>query len=306
MLVVSLLAVLSSTTARAQAVHVAVPVWIAANECGAAHKFQATVNGKRAPVINALGPSSDEIILVVSDLTSNLSLIEPAKLALVTQISKLRSTTWVGLLRDQNGLHVLANPAANRNPVLAAIQTISNNGQPGLLETVASALSLANAMSLRVPVRVAVLYVTDGSIYSYREDYTNPVINQSDPYDLSRAFPEALVDNKISKLMGRVSSLRAPLFVVQLDFRRDSLSEAYQNGLQSLARATGGDSEICQSEAEIPDAISQMFSRITHTWLLTLAVPRKTSSDLNIHVSISCPKGSARLFWRTHFHLGEG
>ena len=39
------------------------------------------------------------------------------------------------------------------------------------------------------PVRVSVLYITDGSIYSYREDYTNPVINESDPHDLSRRFP---------------------------------------------------------------------------------------------------------------------
>ena len=38
------------------------------------------------------------------------------------------------------------------------------------------------------PVRVSVLYITDRNIYNYREDYTNPVINGSDPHDLSRVF----------------------------------------------------------------------------------------------------------------------
>ena len=57
-----------------------------------------------------------------------------------------------------------------------------------MLGTVPSALGLADALLRKAPVRVSVLYLTDGGIYSYREDYTNPVINQSDPHDLSRRF----------------------------------------------------------------------------------------------------------------------
>lgn len=280
---------------------VSVPAWVGDSGCGAAPKFQATINGKRTPVVRALGPSSDQMILLVSDLTSNMSLIESAKQALISQISKLPANTWVGLLRAQDGLHVLVNPGANRKPVIAAISGLSNNGQPGLLDTVSLALSLATDIMRKTPVRVSVLYVTDGSIYSYPEDYTNPVINESDPYDLSRAFTDSLIDNKISTLMSDLSSQDAPLFVVQLDFRRDRLSEAYQNGLEALASATGGESLICQSQAEIPGVIAQMFARISHTWLLTLALPSGNRDDGWVHLNIPCRNGNLRLEWRSYF-----
>lgn len=283
---------------------IAVPVWVATNDCGATPKFQATVNGKLVPVIKALGPSSDQMILIVSDLTSNLSLIESAKQALVSQISKLPLNTWVGLLRAQDGLHVLANPGANRKPAISAIEALSNNGQPGLLDTVIPALTLASGIARKAPVRISVLYITDGSIYGYPEDYTNPVINESDPYDLSRAFRDELIDNKISALMGDLGFSEAPLFVVQLEFRRDELSEAYQNGLDALARATGGDSEICLSQAEIPDVISDMFNRISNTWLLTLALP-PGSHDGRIQVNSPCGNGNPRLSSRTYFKGGQ-
>jgi len=41
------------------------------------------------------------------------------------------------------------------------------------------------------------------NIYRYREDYTNPVINQSDPHDLSRRFPRRSLRRKISETAGR-------------------------------------------------------------------------------------------------------
>ena len=119
---------------------------------------------------------------------------------MIAEISKLPQTAWVGLLRAQDGLHVLADPSPDRQPLIDAIHSLSNSGKPGLLETVQSALSLADALIRKSPVRVSVLYITDGSIYSYRGDYTNPVINSSDPHDLSRRFPETLIKEKISKL----------------------------------------------------------------------------------------------------------
>ncbi|MDE3181010.1 MAG: VWA domain-containing protein [Acidobacteriota bacterium] len=299
-LLASVLAASALASARVEARTVATPAWVAANDCGPAPKFQATINGKATPVIKALGPSSDQMILLVSDLTSNLSLIESAKQALISQISKLPLNTWIGLLRAQDGLHVVANPEANRKPAISAIQSLSNTGQPGLLGTVTPALTLASAIMRKAPIRVSVLYITDGSIYSYPEDYTNPVINASDPYDLSRAFPDALIDNKISTLMGNLSSSEAPLFVVQLEFRRDGLSEAYQNGIKALARATGGESESCQSQAEIPEVIADMFNRISNTWLLTLALP-PGSQDGRIQVNIPCHNGNLRLPSRTYF-----
>jgi hypothetical protein len=175
-----------------------------------------------------------------------------------------------------------------------------------LLETVASALSLADGILRKSPVRVSVLYITDGSIYSYREDYTNPVINESDPHDLSRRFPEALINEKISKLVEASNSLEAPLFVVHLNYRRDRLNVAYQNGLKTLAEATGGRSDICSSVAEIPEAVSAMFGRISSAWRLTLALPGKIHYNIQIHLSAPCSNGDLRISWRTHLRPKEG
>jgi hypothetical protein len=292
---------------HAQTASVSIPAWFETNDCALAPKFQALLNGKPTQVTAQLGPTSDQVILVVLDLTGDLALIDPAKRALTDEISKLPANAWVGLLRDQDGLHVLADPGADRRPMIDAIQSLSNSGEPGLLETVPSALSLADAIMRKSPVRVSVLYITDGSIYGYREDYTNPVINESDPHDLSRRFPERLIEQKISRRVEDVSDLQAPLFVVHLNYRRDRLNQAYQNGLGILAEATGGRSVICRSVAEIPQAISGILARILSAWRVTLEVPAKTRDNIQIQLSAPCPEGEPRISWRTHLHsAGEG
>jgi len=291
---------------HAQTASISIPAWIETNDCSLPPKFEAAFNGRSVPITAQLGPSSDQIILVVLDLTGDLSLIEAAKQALSAEISKLPSNAWVGLLRTQDGLHVLADPSANRQPLLDAIRSLSNSSEPELLETVQSALSLADAILRASPVRVSVLYITDGSIYGYREDYTNPVINESDPHDLSRRFPEALINAKISRLVDDTSSLEAPLFVVHLNYRGDRLNAAYQNGLGALAEATGGRSDICRSVAEIPEAVSAMFARICSAWRLTLALPARIHYNIQIHLSAPCGDGDLRISWRTRFRPKEG
>ena len=305
-LVTIFFAVCTVGTLHAQTASVSIPAWIETNDCALPPKFEATFNGRSVPVTAQLGPGSDQVILVVLDLTGDLSLIDAAKQALIAEISKLPSNAWVGLLRTQDGLHVLADPGAERHPLLDAIRSLSNSSEPGLLETVQSALSLADALMRKSPVRVSVLYITDGSIYSYREDYTNPVINESDPHDLSRRFPEALITDKISKLVEDSGSLEAPLFVVHLNYRRDRLNAAYQNGLQTLAEATGGRSDVCRSVAEIPEAIAAALARISSAWRLTLAIPGKIHYNIQIHLSAPCGDGNLRISWRTHLRPKEG
>ena len=301
-----MLAVCAVISLHAQTVNVSIPAWVETNDCAAAPKFEAALYGKNVPVTAQLGPGSDQIILLVLDLTGDLTLIDAAKQALIDQISKLSSNAWVGLLRTQDGLHVLADPGTGLPALTDAIRSLSNSNEPDLLETVQSALSLADSIMRKSPVRVSVLYITDGSIYSYREDYTNPVINESDPHDLSRRFPEALINAKISKLVEASSSLEAPLFVVHLNYRRDRLNVAYQNGLETLADAMGGRSDICRSEAEIPEAISAMFARISSAWRLTLALPSRVHYNVQIHLSAPCGDGERRISWRTRLRLKEG
>jgi len=291
---------------QAQTANVSIPAWVEANDCSKPPKFEAALNGKVVHVTAQLGPSSDEVILVVLDLTGDLTLVEAAKKALIAEVSKLAPNAWVGLLRTQDGLHVLADPSESRQPLADAVRSLFNSTEPDLLETVQPALELADGILRKSPVRVAVLYITDGSIYSYREDYTNPVINESDPHDLSRRFPEALINAKISKLVEASSTLEAPLFVVHLNYRHDRLNTAYQNGLETLADATGGRSDICRSVAEIPEAISAMFARIASAWRLTLALPTRIHYNIQIHLSAPCGDEDRRISWRTRLRPKEG
>jgi hypothetical protein len=302
-LLLLILAVLASSLARAQTSPVSISAWIDKGECAVAPKFEPTLDGKPAAIEELLGPSSDQIILIVFDLTGDLSRIDAAKQAVIAALSKLPHNAWVGLLRSQDGLHVLDDPSPHRQKDIATIRALSNSGQPGLLETVHLALSLADAMNRKSSARVSVLYITDGSIYSYREDYTDPVINPSDPHDLSRRFPQVLIDEKISKLVRQVNSLQAPLFVVHLEYRQDLLNDAYQNGLETLTRETGGEAIICHSTAEIPDAISRIFARITSAWRVTLAVPAKARSHVQIGLNAMCGKQTLQISWRSHFRL---
>jgi hypothetical protein len=282
-----------------------IPAWIDKGKCNGDPTFDPTLNGKPAEVKNELAPTSDQVILIVLDLTGDLSRIDEAKQAVVTSISNLPRNVWVGVLRAQDGLHVLADPTPDRQKVIDIIQSLTSSGTPGLLETVRPTLTLADSMIRKSPVRVSVLYITDGSIYRYREDFTDPVINPSDNHDLSRRFRGVLINEKISKLERHISSLEAPLFVVHLHYRQNELDLAYQNGLDALARDTGGETVICRSNAEISQAISHIFTRISDVWWLILSVPRKTHRELQVGLKASCGGRDVQLSWRPHFRPKE-
>jgi len=278
-----------------------IPAWIDNGQCTKSPTFDPTLNGKPVKVTEKLNPNSDQIILIVFDLTGDISRIDDAEQAVISNIAKLPPNVWVGVLRAQDGLHVLVDPTPDRQKVEDVITSLSSSGTPGLLETVHASLTLADAMIRKSPVRVSVLYITDGSIYSYREDYTDPVINPSDTHDLSRRFRDVLINEKISKLGRHLRSLEAPLFVVHLQYRHDGLDVAYQNGLDTLAKNTGGMTMICRSIPEIPQAISETFARITSVWNLILSVPPREHRDLQVGLKASCGSGGLQLSWRPHF-----
>lgn len=290
---------------QAQPARISIPAWIDSQGIPGPSGFEAAINGKPAGIASELGPQSDQIILIVMDVTGDPSLIDPARESLIGEIGKLPPNTWVGLLHAQDGLHVLADPAANRTGVTDAIRDLPNSGKPGLFETVQPALSLADALLNKSSVRVSVLFVTDGNIYNYREDYTNPVINQSDPHDLSRRFPEALIQEKVSKLLDATASLEAPLFVVHIHNRTDRLNRAYQNGLETLAEATGGRADFCRSVAEIPEAITAAFERMSTEWRLTLNVPPRVHGLAQVRLSAHGGEADLRLSWRNHVEAKE-
>jgi hypothetical protein len=260
----------------------------------------AKVNGGPAKVLAVLDRTTDMVILLVLDLAGDLAQVDPARDALAEHIQQLPANAWVGLMRAQDGLTALEDPTAERGAIVEKIRDLTVSGRAGLLDTVETALGLADRMAAKSRVRMAVFYVTDSDIRNYREDYSNPVINQSDSRDMSRRFPEGIVKEKISRLLTRISTYESPLFVVHLDYRSDTLNNAYQTGLLELATATGGTAAFCRSNAEIPQAIVAMLETIaTHqVAIIQSAVIPKAQADIALEAAGSELKYRTRLQFR--------
>ncbi len=284
----SLVLTLSGVAAERPGRLLRAPVWMEArNGEGAkldAGELTAKLGGSAVRIVRALGPEDGLLLLLVLDLTQDLSLAELAKEALSSEISRLPAQVRVGLLRAQDGLRVLADPVAEREPLIAAIRALPVSGKAGLLESLPAALRLGDAILSKTAVRVAVLYVTDSSIYNYRDDYINPVINTSDQHDLSRRFPEGLVKERIARLERQTVVFQTPLFIVHLDYRSDRLDEAYQTGLMQLAAALGGASQFCRSRQEIASAISAVFERLLRLHRVDIELPERAGKLVQLEL----------------------
>ncbi len=282
-----------------------IPVWLnggnGATPALKAKDLAAKVSGAPARVLRAQGPTDDLMIVLVLDLTEDLSLVEIAKDALVEALAKLPANTHAGLMRAQDGLRVLVDPAQDRAQLIEAIRTLPVSGKAGLLETVETAARLGDAILRKAAVRAALLYVTDSSIYNYRDDYINPVVNYSDHGDLSRRFPEGLVKEKIARLERRLAVLETPLFIVHLNYRGDRLNEAYQTGLMQLASTLGGTSVFCRSRPEIPEAIGTAFGRIASAWRVDIQLPERPPKTIQVELE----SDGRALVYRNRFALEE-
>jgi hypothetical protein len=252
-----------------------------------ASDIQATVEGHAARVVALRPPTSPLLLQLVMDLTGDPALIEPARNALKTEIAALPPTTWVSLLRAQDGLAVLADPAPGRDALLTQLDALQTTGRAGLLEAVVPASGLAERILRRSAVRSAVLFLTDSNIYNYREDYTNPVINPSDSRDLSRRFPEALVREKTAKLAAALNTASVPIFIQHLAWLRDRLNEAYQAGLQQIAEATGGAAAFSRAPGDIGGDITQMFAKINTHWAVDLELPPAIHGTYSVQLAVA-------------------
>jgi len=281
-----------------------VPVWADANQDPplSAKDLSATVDGTASRVVDVKGPADNLMLIAVLDLAGDLSLAEPAKEALASEIGKLPPRVAVGVMRAQDGPKVLADPAADRAPAVAAVRDLPVSGKAGLLDTVETVTRLADSILAKSGVRVAVLYVTDSDVENYREDFTNPVINSSDTHDLSRRFPEALIQAKISKVAAVMAERQAPLFVVHLRYRSDRLGESYQNGLKQLAEVTGGSAVFCRSSEEIADAIHRAVTLIASSYSVAVALPERPPKIVQVQLDAG---GRCSLTYRTRFVMKE-
>lgn len=239
-------------------------------------ELSASVNGKAAKVVRLLGPDDPMVLLLVLDLVGDLSQVAPAQQAMVETVRRLPPHVFVGVLRAQDGLRVLLDPSPDREDAASAIQTLAVSGRAGLLDTVELAVQLGDSMLNAAQVRMAVLYVTDSDVRNYREDFSNPVVNRSDSRDLSRRFPQGLIREKIAKLNNSLVRSETPVFMVHLDYRSDTLNEAYQTGLLELAGTTGGRAEFCRTVADIPKTVASVFSYAINTSSAVVDIPEGT------------------------------
>ncbi len=297
------LAVLAAAAAERPKEILRVPMWPESTgpDGGrpAAADLSAKVGGAPARIVRLLGPDDELMLILVLDLTEDLSLAQLAKEALAAELHALPARVYVGLLRAQDGLRVLADPTARREPVMEAIRGLPVSGKAGLLESLPAALRLADSILAKAAVRVALLYVTDSSIYNYRDDYINPVINWSDQHDLSRRFPEGLVKEKIARLERQAAAYQTPLFIVHLNYRSDRLNEAYQTGLMQLAAALGGGSQFCRSRQEIAEAVAGAMRRVVRLHRVDVELPDRRVRSVQLELESK----AGPLVYRNRFAL---
>ncbi len=240
-----------------------VSFWRSAGDPVTRAELRVRLNGEDAKLLRLSSPADDLVLLVVLDFSGDLSLVDPAREALTAALKELPANTAVGLLRAQDGLRVLADPGSGRERLGEIIGGLSISGRAGLLEVLEPAARLTDSILAKSRVRMAVLYLTDSLISNYREDYTNPVVNSSDANDMSRRFPEGLVNEKIQRIKTEIAGAQAPIFIVHVHYQNDRLAAAYQTGLLELATSTGGTAEFCHAVGDIPGAIAEVMGAIS-------------------------------------------
>ena len=278
-------------TAKAPVTRLKIPVIVPSEVSFGAQQVKAAVDGVPATVVGFSTPADHLLLLLVLDLSGDLSLVQPAKAAIMSELEQLPPHVHVALLRAQDGLRVIQDPTADRTVIQSAVEALSVSGRAGFLDSAETAAAIADSILAKSSVRVAIFYISDSDVTNYREDFTNPVINSSDAGDLSRKFPEALVQEKISKVDANLARTQVPLFLVQISYRSDRLNQAYLNGLRRLSLTTGGIALVCRSNAEIPAAIKNVFETIRNHYSITVEVPKVQSRSVNVRLGIADPDG---------------
>lgn len=247
-----------------------------------AEDFRARVGGTPLTVQGGRFDDSPLLLFVAIDFSADLILTESAKDALANALRGARPNLLAALLRIPEQPMVILDPTPDREQFIEAMKGLPMSGRAGLFEMVEVIAGVTSPLVREHPVRVAVLYLTDSEISNYREDYTNPVINRSDARDLSRRFPDALIREKVSSLTNTLQRSSVPIFVVHLNYRNDTLNEAYQTGLRRLAESTGGRGVFCRSIAEIPVAVGDMVNAIQAMGMLEVEAPASVSGSFTM------------------------
>jgi hypothetical protein len=275
-----------------------IPVWVEEDGekfwlDGNRQAFKVFVEEKETPLKSFQTPRSSTILLIVFDTVADLARVDQARTALNKAIKTLGQNYWIGLLKAQDGLSVLLEPTANRTDLMEKIQAIQVNGKAGLLDTLEPVSKLAAGMMQKANVRVAVLYVTDSGIANYRADYLNPVVNSSDSGDLSRRFSDRAVQEQMSRQTDALSQFTAPIFVLHLSYRTDSLNLAYQSGLERIAMASGGLTLFSRAVDDVDSLLETLLKRIQSSYLLGVDQPAAKRRTVKFRVEAKKTDGQS-------------
>lgn len=262
--------------------------------------FEVHLGGQPAAVTSVVAPEGDLVLLVVMDVIGDLGRIDTARQALVNEIEKLGGRQYVSVLQAQDGLQVVQDPTRDRERLRESILSLPVASNPGLMGAVEQASAIGDSMLSKSDVRVAVLFITDGSIYRYRGDYTSPVINPSDRSDLSRRFRDRLIQEKISAVLSSLNTSVTPLFFLHLESRADPLNAVYENGIQQFAQATAGEAIFCRSLAEIPTQMAQLLDRVRNLYMLSVRTTLPLGRRLELEIK---HPGSPALLHRGHLEI---
>ncbi len=249
-------------------------------------KIQAWLGDEQVQVQAVHPADGNLILLVVMDVVGDLQRVDAVREGLVEILSTFGPREFAGILRAQDGLEVLLEPTNDQESLKDTLLALPVSGFPGLLDSVEDAATVADRMLRQSDVRVAVLYITDGSIYAYRGGYTNPVINPSDGGDLSRRFGDSLIQERITSIMDSLMASWAPIFFLHLERQRDRLNSVYQNGMTQFAQATGGEALFCESVAQIKPFLEQIVERARSQQVVTITPPEGVEGRVRLRLEV--------------------
>ena len=275
-----------------------IPVWVEEGDDqfwldGNRQAFKVFVEEKESPVKSFQTPKSSTILLIVFDTVADLARVDEARLALSETIKTFGQNYWIGLLKAQDGLSVIQEPTADRALLTEKIQAIQVSGKAGLLDTLEQVSTLASGMMQKASVRVAVLYITDSGIANYRADYLNPVVNSSDSGDLSRRFSDRAVQEQMSRQADALGEFTAPIFILHLSYRSDSMNLAYQSGLERIAAASGGLALFSRTNEDVEPSLKSLLTRIQASYFLGVDQPTAKRNAVKLRVEAKKADGQS-------------
>lgn len=267
------------------------PLWVQAGDAQLTtlvppEKIHAWFEDKQVAVRTVHPANGNLVLLIVLDVVGDLTRIDAVRESLLELLADFGPREFAGILRAQDGLQVLLEPTNDHEALKNTLLSSQVSGFPSLLDSVGDAAAVADQMLRQSDVRVAVLYITDGSIYEYRGNYTNPVINPSDGGDLSRRFGDSLIQERINGMLQSLMSSWAPLFFLHLENRGDRLNSVYQNGLTQFAQTTGGQALFCDSVAQIQPFLQQIIERVRAQQVITLETPPDLEGQVRLRLEV--------------------